>query len=194
MQAGQGFEESAGSGGFCDGPAGLGRSGGAQDARNGFAGIARRLQAAVNQQLSSLRDMQTRHGAEPEMFADLLHLDHGASLIGRLADSLAVLGGVRQGRQWDEPVPLMGLVRGAMSRIVDYRRVDVDGLTEGLAPGPDGVGGLFGEPDAAGVAVRPEIVEPVVHALAELLDNATRYSPRTRGWRSPRTGSATDWS
>lgn len=150
---------------------------GALDARNGFAGIARRLQAAVNQQLTSLRDMQTRHGAEPDMFADLLHLDHGVSLIGRLADSLAVLGGVRQGRQWDEPVPLMGVVRGAMSRIVDYRRVDVDGLTEGLATVPDTVGELFAEPAAAGLAVRAEVVEPVVHALAELLDNATRYSP-----------------
>lgn len=158
----------------------------AQDAQNGFAGIARRLQAAVNQQLLSLRDMQTRHGDQPEVFSDLLHLDHGVSLIGRLADSLAVLGGVRQGRQWDEPVPLIGVVRGAMSRIVDYRRVDVDGLLEALAAGafdPAGAGGAtgdgpaFDEPDTSGPAVRAMTVEPVVHALAELLDNATRYSP-----------------
>lgn len=147
---------------------------GAADARNGFAGIARRLQAAVNQQLTSLREMQTRHGDQPEVFADLLHLDHGVSLIGRLADSLAVLGGVRQGRQWDEPVALMGVVRGAMSRIVDYRRVDMDGLVGGSGDsGDSGGSGL----DADGVAVRAELVEPMAHALAELLDNATRYSP-----------------
>lgn len=120
-------------------------------------GIARRIQATVNQELHDLRQMQDRHGDAPEVFGDLLRLDHGVSLIGRLADSLAVLGGAGSGRRRTRPVDLLDVVRGAMSRIVEYPRVDVD------VPGA--------------VAITAGAVEPVVHALAELLDNATRYSP-----------------
>src|SRR5256885_10260398 len=35
-----------------------------------------------------------------------LFRSHGTALIGRLADSIAVLGGGRPGRQWPQPVPL----------------------------------------------------------------------------------------
>ncbi|MFD0634022.1 ATP-binding protein [Catenulispora yoronensis] len=122
-----------------------------------FVGIARRIQATVNQELHDLRAMQERHGDTPEVFGDLLRLDHGVSLIGRLADSLAVLGGADPGRRRTRPVDLLDVVRGAMSRIVEYPRVDVE------VP--------------ADTAVAAAAVEPVVHALAELLDNATRYSP-----------------
>jgi signal transduction histidine kinase len=122
-----------------------------------FVGVARRIQGTVNVQLHDLREMQDRHGGEPEVFGDLLRLDHGASMIGRLADSLAVLGGAPPGRSWARPVDVLGVVRGAMSRIADYPRVDAE------------------VPSDVGVAAAA--VEPVVHALAELLDNATRYSP-----------------
>jgi hypothetical protein len=87
----------------------------------------------------------------------LLKLDHGTALIGRLADSIAVLGGARPGRQWSRAVPLFSVLRGAMSRIIEYQRVDLHAVTE--------------------VAVTGLAVEPLIHALAELLDNATRYSP-----------------
>jgi hypothetical protein len=135
-------------------PAG-GQAGGQAD--EAFVGIAQRIQATVNQQLHDLRRMQDRHGDTPEVFGDLLRLDHGVSLIGRLADSLAVLGGAAPGRRRTRPVDLLDVVRGALSRIVDYRRVDVE--------------------VSADAAVVAAVVEPVVHALAELLDNATRYSP-----------------
>jgi signal transduction histidine kinase len=129
---------------------------GAETGSPAFVSIARRIQATVNQQLHDLREMQDRHGGDPAVFGDLLHLDHGVSLIGRLADSLAVLGGARTSRQWARPVDVLGVARGAMSRIVEYRRVDVE------VP--------------ADRAVAAAAVEPVVHALAEFLDNATRYS------------------
>ncbi|NUR26580.1 MAG: hypothetical protein HOV83_12165 [Catenulispora sp.] len=122
-----------------------------------FVGIARRIQATVNQEHQELRGMQERHGDTPEVFGDLLRLDHGVSLIGRLADSLAVIGGAGPGRRRAQPVDLLDVVRGALSRIVEYPRVDVE---------------VSGDVAVAGAAV-----EPVVHALAELLDNATRYSP-----------------
>jgi hypothetical protein len=101
--------------------------------------------------------MEDRHGGEPGVFGDLLHLDHGTALIGRLADSIAVLGGSRPGRQWQQNVPLFNVLRGAMSRITDYQRVELHSVMEVAVVGP--------------------AVEPLIHALAELLDNATRYSP-----------------
>ena len=126
-------------------------------AQRAFVNIARRVQAIVHQQFQDVREMEERHGAAPEVFDDLLHLDHGTALIGRLADSLAVLGGSRPGRQWPAPVPLFSILRGAMSRIIDYQRVELHSVVE--------------------VALAGTAVEPLIHALAELLDNATRYSP-----------------
>ncbi|MFI9723537.1 sensor histidine kinase [Streptomyces sp. NPDC052396] len=126
-------------------------------AHRAFVNIARRVQAIVHQQATDLRDMEDRHGNNPKFFSDLLHLDHGTALIGRLADSIAVLGGSRPGRQWKNPVPLYNVLRGAMSRIMDYRRVDLHSVADVAVTGPG--------------------VEAVIHATAELLDNATRYSP-----------------
>ena len=129
-----------------------------ESARRAFVNLARRIQAVVNRQLRELREMESRHGADAEVFGDLLHLDHGAALIGRLADSLAVLGGDRPGRRWSRPIPVLGVMRGAMSRITEYRRVEIGPLPEH-------------------VALDGEFAEPLIHALAELLDNAARYSP-----------------
>ncbi|MBR7839739.1 hypothetical protein KDL01_41215, partial [Actinospica durhamensis] len=126
--------------------------------RHAYVSLARRIQALVNRQLRELREMEDRHGADPAVFADLLHLDHATALVGRLADSLAVLGGERAGRRWTKPAPLLDVFRGAMSRITEYRRVTIGRLPEQAAVAGDAVEGL-------------------VHALAELLDNATRYSP-----------------
>ncbi|KDA43214.1 ATP-binding protein [Frankia sp. BMG5.23] len=122
-----------------------------------FVNVARRVQAIVHQQFQDLREMEERHGGNPDVFDDLLRLDHGTALIGRLADSLAVLGGSRPGRQWQHPVPLFNVLRGAMSRIIGYQRVELHSVVE--------------------VAISGPTVEPLIHALAELLDNATRYSP-----------------
>ncbi|MEV8035094.1 ATP-binding protein [Streptomyces sp. NPDC086182] len=126
-------------------------------AQRSFVNIARRVQAIVHQQNNELREMEEDHGRNPEVFDDLLRIDHGTALIGRLADSIAVLGGGRPGRQWPEPVPLFSVLRGAMSRILEYRRIELHNIVD--------------------IAVDGVSVEPLIHALAELLDNATRYSP-----------------
>ncbi|MFD0687237.1 ATP-binding protein [Actinomadura fibrosa] len=126
-------------------------------AQRAFVNIARRVQAIVHQQALDMRAMEDKHGNNPDVFGDLLHLDHGNALIGRLADSVAVLGGARPGRQWRQDVPLFNVLRGAMSRINDYKRVDLHSVAEFAVVGPT--------------------VEPLIHAIAELLDNATRYSP-----------------
>jgi signal transduction histidine kinase len=128
-----------------------------ESAQRAFVNIARRVQAIVHRQAQDLRAMEDRHGEDPAVFDDLLRLDHGNALVGRLADSIAVLGGARPGRQWGRAVPLYSVLRGAMSRILDYQRVELHPVSE--------------------VAVLGPAVEPLIHALAELLDNATRYSP-----------------
>lgn len=128
-----------------------------ESAQRAFVNIARRVQAIVHQQASELRQMEEDHGRNPEVFDDLLRIDHGTALIGRLADSISVLGGARPSRQWPRPVPLFSVLRGAMSRILEYRRVDLHSIAK--------------------VAIVGTAVEPLIHACAELLDNATRYSP-----------------
>jgi signal transduction histidine kinase len=126
-------------------------------AQRGVVNVARRVQAIVHRQATDLRGMENRHGQNRDFFADLLRLDHGTALIGRLADSIAVLGGARPGRQWSKAVPVYSVLRGAMSRVLDYQRVELHSVADLAIVGP--------------------AVEPLIHALAELLDNATRYSP-----------------
>ncbi|GGV24965.1 ATPase [Streptomyces spectabilis] len=128
-----------------------------ENAQRAFVNIARRVQSIVHQQAAELREMEEFHGRNPEVFDDLLRIDHGTALIGRLADSITVLGGARPGRQWPKPVPLFSVLRGAMSRILEYQRVDLHSIAK--------------------VAIHGTKVEPLIHACAELLDNATRYSP-----------------
>ncbi|MFF7750304.1 sensor histidine kinase [Streptomyces sp. NPDC007971] len=122
-----------------------------------FVSIARRIQAIVHQQANELREMEEDHGRNPEVFDDLLRLDHGTALIGRLADTISVLGGGRPGRQWPLPVSLYSVLRGAMSRILEYRRIELNSIVN--------------------INIKGTSVEPIIHAAAELLDNATRYSP-----------------
>ncbi|GAA4825571.1 ATP-binding protein [Streptomyces ziwulingensis] len=126
-------------------------------AARSFVDVARRVQAIVHQQNNELREMEEDHGRNPEVFDDLLRIDHGTALIGRLADSVSVLGGGRPGRQWPQPVALYSVLRGAMSRILEYRRIHLASIAK--------------------VNIKGTAVEPVIHAAAELLDNATRYSP-----------------
>ncbi|MFD5437250.1 ATP-binding protein [Kitasatospora sp. NPDC127067] len=126
-------------------------------AERAFVNIARRVQAIIHRQAKDLREMEDRHGNDPAVFDDLLRLDHGNALTGRLADSIAVLSGARPGRQWTRPIALYSVLRGGMSRILEYQRVDLHPVAQISVTGP--------------------AVEPLIHAVSELLDNATRYSP-----------------
>ncbi|MFC6882621.1 MULTISPECIES: ATP-binding protein [Actinomadura] len=121
------------------------------------AHAASRVQAAVTRMLAQLRELQFRFGEEP-FFADLLDLDHGVSQIGRTADGIAVLSGGRTGRRWTKPIRMESILRGAMGRIADYRRLRLH---------------YSSTAHVAGFAA-----EGVMHALAELMDNATMFSSR----------------
>ncbi|TNM26484.1 ATP-binding protein [Streptomyces sedi] len=122
------------------------------------AGAAARLQALTIGMLAELRDMEHRHGDE-DVLGDLLLLDHRTAQAGRLADSIAVITGARSGRRWSKPIVMESIIRGAMGRIGGYQRVRSHSTVN--------------------VAVAGHAAEGVMHALAELLDNAANFSPPT---------------
>ncbi|MFB7913949.1 ATP-binding protein [Streptomyces sp. NPDC056061] len=122
------------------------------------ANAAGRMQALATSMLADLRDMEHRHAAE-DVLGDLLHLDHRTAQAGRLADSIAVLTGARSGRRWAKPIVMESILRGAMGRISGYQRVRLHSTSD--------------------VAIAGHAAEGVMHALAELLDNAANFSPPT---------------
>ncbi|MEU1018700.1 ATP-binding protein [Streptomyces sp. NPDC005898] len=122
------------------------------------ANAAGRMQALATGMLADLRDMEGRH-ADEDVLTDLLHLDHRTAQAGRIADSVAVLTGARSGRRWARPIVMESILRGAMGRIGGYQRVRVHSASE--------------------VAVAGHAAEGVMHALAEILDNAANFSPPT---------------
>ncbi|MER8000672.1 ATP-binding protein [Streptomyces sp. NPDC095613] len=122
------------------------------------ANAAGRMQALATSMLADLREMEHRHTSE-DVLEDLLHLDHRTAQAGRLADSIAVLTGARSGRRWGKPIVMESILRGAMGRIGGYQRVRLHSTSE--------------------VAVAGHAAEGVMHALAELLDNAANFSPPT---------------
>ncbi|MBT2394522.1 ATP-binding protein [Streptomyces sp. ISL-100] len=125
-----------------------------QSARATLKAAMRALQALANEQQLSISDMQDRHDS-PDVLQGLLEIDHANAQFGRRAQAIAVLCGSWPGRQ-RVPSPLIDVVRGATSRIRDYRRVNVHSRVD--------------------MDVVSRAVEPVVLAVAELLDNAARHS------------------
>ncbi|MFI6417413.1 sensor histidine kinase [Streptomyces sp. NPDC050842] len=120
------------------------------------ANAAGRMQALATSMMADLRDMEHRH-ADEDVLTDLLHLDHRTAQAGRLADSIAVLTGARSGRRWTRPIVMESILRGAMGRIGGYQRVRLHSGSE--------------------AAVTGHAAEGIMHALAELLDNAANFSP-----------------
>ncbi|MGI5241425.1 sensor histidine kinase [Dactylosporangium sp. CA-139066] len=121
-----------------------------------FLNIARRSQTLLHRQLSLLDGME-RRTSEPDDLADLFRVDHLATRMRRHAEDLVILAGATPGRGWRNPVPVIDVVRGAVSEVEDYARVQVLPVGEGAVVG--------------------RAVGDVIHLLAELLENATAYSP-----------------
>ncbi|MFB7947323.1 ATP-binding protein [Kitasatospora phosalacinea] len=124
--------------------------------RRAFLNVARRILVMAHDQQAGLDEMERTHD-DPVLLDGLLRADHAAAQQARLAQTLAVLCGSRAGRTWPEPVPLEDVVRGAQGRILPFQRVVVH--------------------NRADTAVLGAAAEALIHAVAELLDNATRYSP-----------------
>ncbi|WP_165869598.1 ATP-binding protein [Streptomyces barkulensis] len=125
-------------------------------ARRAIVNIACRIQAEIHRLQADLRRMQFKHPA-PEILGDLMHLEHGVNVAGRVATSLAVLGGGSPARQWQKPVSLYDVLRAGSAPIAEYLRIELHRIAEIAVPGP--------------------VVEPLSLVFSELMDNATRYSP-----------------
>ncbi|MEV6323974.1 ATP-binding protein [Nocardia sp. NPDC051787] len=121
-----------------------------------FLNIAHRSQIVVHRQLEILDEAEQRQ-EDPVLLDTLFRLDHLATRERRNAENLTILGGGKPGRQWRNPVPLVDLVRSAVGETLDYARVRVARLPE--------------------TRVLGAVVADLIHLLAELVDNATSFSP-----------------
>jgi len=121
-----------------------------------FLNLARRSQSLIDRQLELIDDLE-RTEADPDALENLFKLDHLATRMRRNSEDLIVLSGAEPARRWTQPVPLVDVVRAALAEIEDYNRVE-------LLPIDD-------------VGVAGQAVADVVHLLAELIENATSFSP-----------------
>ena len=120
--------------------------------------LARRNQSLLDRQLDVVAELEQRE-TDPVTMAELFRLDHLATRIRRNAESLIVLSGDEPPRLWGQPVALSEVVRAAAAEVEDYSRVEVL-VTDYL--------------DVAGGSVAD-----LSHLLAELIENATVFSPPT---------------
>jgi hypothetical protein len=121
-----------------------------------FLNLARRSQTLLHRQRTQLHNMQV-HTTEPDVLEELFRLDHLTTRMRRHAEGLIILSGAAPGRAWRKPVPMYDVMRGAAAEVEDYARVNVLPMEDqGL--------------DGAAVA-------DVIHLIAELIENATIFSP-----------------
>ena len=121
-----------------------------------FLNISMRSQSLLHRQLAMLDSMERRTG-EPKALADLFRLDHLTTRMRRHAEGLIILSGARPGRGWRDPVPVVDVLRAAVAEVEDYVRVDVVSESHDLVAG--------------------NVVNDVIHLVAELIENATAFSP-----------------
>ncbi len=121
-----------------------------------FVNLARRSQVLLHKQLTLL-DAMERRTEDTEELADLFRLDHLTTRMRRHAEGLVILSGAAPSRQWRKPVQLMDVVRAAVAEVEDYERIEVRRLPRVALTGP--------------------AVADLTHLIAELLENATVFSP-----------------
>ncbi|WP_433340491.1 nitrate- and nitrite sensing domain-containing protein [Streptomyces sp. CA-253872] len=125
-----------------------------------FTNLSRRNQSLIEGQLTLITDLENNE-AEPEQLENLFKLDHLATRMRRNGENLLVLAGEEPGRRWDQPVPLVDVLRAASSEVEQYERVELSGVPE--------------------AEIHGRAVTDLVHLLSELLENATTFSsPQTK--------------
>ncbi|MEV0720848.1 nitrate- and nitrite sensing domain-containing protein, partial [Asanoa sp. NPDC050611] len=121
-----------------------------------FGHVGRRTQNLVGRQLA-LIDRLERQETDPGRLQHLYRLDHISSRLRRSASSLVVLSGSAGADSHVAPLPLTDVIRLALGEIEDYLRVDIKVPTE--------------------VSIAPSMIGDLVLVLAELMENATTFSP-----------------
>jgi signal transduction histidine kinase len=118
--------------------------------------LARRNQSMLYRQLDIINQLEEAE-RDPDTLSHLFTLDHLATRVRRNAESLLVLAGEQPPRTWSAPVPLRDVVRAAIAETEDLDRV------------------VFAIDDQ--MAVAGGTVADLTHLLAELTENAVRFSP-----------------
>ncbi|MET7615788.1 ATP-binding protein [Streptomyces sp. NPDC005408] len=121
-----------------------------------FESVARNMHAMATVQQQVL-DHVERSIDDSRLMGEVMKADHAASQMTRKAQTLLVMCGIWPARRETQPVSLYDCVRGAQSRIVEFGRIEVHG--------------------GQTLYVVPPAVEGLMHAIAELLENATVFSP-----------------
>lgn len=122
-----------------------------------FVNLALRTLGLVERQLAVIESLEERE-QDPERLATLFKLDHFATVMRRHSENLLVLAGTEHVQQSAGPVPLVDVVRAAVSEIERYDRVRIAALPP--------------HAHVAGFAA-----DDLSHLLAELMENATSFSP-----------------
>ena len=121
-----------------------------------FVNLSRRSQSLIERQIS-LIDSLEQGEQDSSRLGSLFRLDHLATRMRRNSENLLVLAGHEASRRWSQPVPLVDVLRAAISEIEQYERVVLN-----VQPG---------------ITVVGQAVNDVVHLVAELVENATTFSP-----------------
>ena len=121
-----------------------------------FINLSRRSQSLIERQLS-LIDSLEQSEQDSGRLSSLFRLDHLATRMRRNSENLLVLAGHEVTRRWSQPVPLVDVLRAAISEIEQYERVVLN-----VQPG---------------IVVVGQAVNDVVHLVAEIVENATTFSP-----------------
>jgi signal transduction histidine kinase len=128
--------------------------------RHGFrqilVSLGRRNQSLLHRQLRIIDSLE-QQATDPAALADLFTLDHLTTRMRRHAESLTILSGAASGRSWSGPVPVVDVMRAAAAEVEDYTRVTV--ITD------------------SDEAIAAPAVTDMIHLLAELIENATLFSP-----------------
>ncbi|MEU1505477.1 ATP-binding protein [Kitasatospora sp. NPDC005748] len=121
-----------------------------------FLNIARRTQILLHRQISMLDALEREH-EDPGLLRELFAVDHLATRMRRNAENLVILGGALPARRWRNAVPVVNVLRSAVSETENYSRVVVQGIPR--------------------VALGGQAVADVIHLIAELIENGTTFSP-----------------
>ncbi|MFE4639779.1 nitrate- and nitrite sensing domain-containing protein [Streptomyces sp. NPDC056730] len=122
-----------------------------------FVNLSLRTLGLVERQLGVIEGLEERE-QDPEQLATLFKLDHMATVMRRHSENLLVLAGHEHGHGSTGPVPLVDVLRAAVSEIERYERVTIQSLPP--------------HAQVAGFAA-----DDLSHLVAELLENATSFSP-----------------
>jgi signal transduction histidine kinase len=121
-----------------------------------FVNLGRRNQNLIGRQLDFITELE-RNEADPETLENLFKLDHLATRMRRNAESLLVLAGLEQPRQWSAPVDVANIIRAALAEVEGYQRVQQRHLDPAMVAG--------------------SAAADLAHVLAELIENALVFSP-----------------